>query len=215
MKILIFGATGNVGRRTVTAALRAGHTVTAVGRNTAAITERDDALVIEQGDVQKGRDVERLTPGHDVVIATFGAPLGRSTILHQPDVCQVGTQNIVSAMTASGVPRLICMTSLGAGDSRGHGRPVFARLVEPVLLGRIMKDRNAQEDVVRASGLPAWVIVRPAELSDDDTGGDVRVITNIQAQPEPEKISRGDVAAFLVSLVDDRTYDGSAVVITS
>jgi len=215
MKVVIYGATGKVGEHTVTAALEAGHEVTAVGRHTDAITRRHESLTVETGDVMSADDVGRLTPGHDVVITTFGAPIGKDTILHRPELCEVGTRNIVEAMTRTGVPRLICMTSIGAGDSHGHGRAIFAKIIEPLLLDRIMKDRNAQEDVVRRSTVDSWVIVRPAELSDDDTGEEVRVISDIEVDPEPSTVSRADVGSFLVSLVDDRSHDASAIVITN
>ncbi|WP_229642751.1 hypothetical protein [Waterburya agarophytonicola] len=37
---------------------------------------------------------------------------------------------------------LICMTGIGAGDSRGHGRFIFDNLILPILLRRIYDDKN-------------------------------------------------------------------------
>lgn len=214
MKILIIGATGNVGRHTVDAALDAGHQVAAFGRSTGKI-ERDDVhLSIVKGDVLDEGDVEMAVRGQDVVILTFGAPLTSDTILHQPGLCEDGTRNVVAAMKRNGTRRLVAMTSLGAGDSEGHGRFVFRNVIEPVMLGRIMKDRNAQEEVVRASGVPEWVIVRPAELS-DDAPAEVRVIDNLDGEPEPMTISRTDVGRTLVRFAGDMAHDGHAVVITN
>ncbi len=153
-------------------------------------------------------------PEHDAVVLTFGAPLNKDTILHRPTLCEDGTRIVVGAMHAHGVPRLVCMTSLGAGDSDGHGRFAFRNLVEPVLLGRIMLDRTAQEAVVRGSGLGQWVIVRPAELSDGESAP-VRLVEDLEREAEPATISRADVAATLVALLDDTSHDGRAIVATS
>ena len=57
------------------------------------------------------------------------------------------------------------MTAIGADASAGHGRPVLRRLIGPVMLGRIMRDRTPQVEVVRASGLRERVVVRSTELS--------------------------------------------------
>ena len=86
--------------------------------------------------------------------------------------------------------------------------------MEPVLLGRIMQDRDAQERVVRESGLPEWVIVRPTELA-DGAPAPVRTILDLEAEPEPTTIARADVARTLVALLEDRAHDGRAIVVTN
>lgn len=214
MKILIIGATGKVGGKTVDACLEAGHEVTAFGRSIQKIDALRDGLTVHKGDVTSDADLAAAVPGHDVVILTFGAPPNKDTILHKPDLCEVGTRKTIAAMRTAGVPRLVAMTAIGAGDSAGHGRFAFRNIIEPILLGRIMQDRTAQEEVVRASGLPEWVIVRPTELS-DGTPAPVRVIHDVEAQAEPGTISRTDVGTYLASLATDRGEDGGTVLITN
>lgn len=77
-----------------------------------------------------------------------------------------------------------------------------------------MKDRTEQEEVVRTSGLPAWVIVRPTELSDDNSAP-VRIIEDLDSESEPTTIAREDVGKILVSLLDDQQYDGKTITITN
>lgn len=213
MKVIVIGATGQIGRLTLKAVAAEGHAVTAFGRSVDRI-EPIDGLEIEKGDVTSQEDLARALPGHDAVILTFGAPLNRTTILQGTDVCETGTRHVVEAMKDAGVPRLIAMTSIGAGDSSGHGRWPFRTIIKPVLLGRIMKDRTAQEAVVRASALPEWVIVRPAELTDGPMTAKLRELTGFDGVPEPTVVSRASVAAYLAGKVVDQQHDQQAVLIS-
>ena len=60
--------------------------------------------------------------------------------------------------------RLIAVTGLGAGDSRGHGGFIYDAVVFPLLLKRVYDDKDVQERIVRSSGLD-WTIVRPGLLT--------------------------------------------------
>ncbi|SLN71386.1 3 beta-hydroxysteroid dehydrogenase/Delta 5--_4-isomerase [Roseivivax jejudonensis] len=119
MKVLVFGATGKVGRLTVDAALAAGHAVTAFARSPDRLAPRP-GLTPFTGDVTKASDVADAMTGQDVVILTFGAPVNRRTILQDTDICESGTRNAVAAMQEAGTPRLIATTSIGVGDSAGR-----------------------------------------------------------------------------------------------
>lgn len=211
MKVLVIGATGNVGGKTLDALLADGHEVTAFGRSIDKIEQSGPKLSIVKGSVLDQADVDAAIPGHDAVILTFGAPLTRSTILHQPSLCKDGTAKVVAVMERHGTSRLIAMTAIGAGDCEGHGRFVFRNIIEPVLLGRIMRDRTAQEEIVRASGLPEWVIVRPAELTDGDPAP-VRVIAHVERDPEPTTITRASVGRTLAA---DESHDAGTILITN
>jgi hypothetical protein len=63
-------------------------------------------------------------------------------------------------MKAAGVKRLIVVTGLGAGDSRGHGGLMYDAIVFPLALEASPTTRTVQEWIVRSSGLD-WTIVRP------------------------------------------------------
>jgi hypothetical protein len=74
------------------------------------------------------------------------------------------------------VKRLIVVTGLGAGDSRGHGGLIYDAIVFPLLLKRVYDDKDVQEWIVRSSGLD-WTIVRPGLLTDRPATGHYRVLT--------------------------------------
>lgn len=213
-KVLIIGATGNIGQHTIKEALKAGHQVTAFGRSIEKITTEHQQLTIVKGDATNKEDLDQAMQDQEAVILTFGAPLTMDTILHQPDLMEEGTKKVIASMQEAGVKRLIGMTAIGAGDSVGHGRFIFRNIIEPVLLGRIMKDRTAQEEVIKAAGLEEWTIVRPTELTDGETAN-IRVIENLSQEKEPSTIARKDVGYFLAKLIDNKGYDFKAVTITN
>ena len=81
MKITVFGATGNVGKRVIDEALMRGHEVTAVLRNTSRIDELNPAVNFVIGDADNVSDVVRLSAGQDLVISATRPPQGAENTL--------------------------------------------------------------------------------------------------------------------------------------
>ena len=73
MKLVIFGATGTIGRQVVKQALEQGHTVTAFARNLAKLDIQHPQLSFAQGDVMNPRAVEQAISGQDTVVCVLGA----------------------------------------------------------------------------------------------------------------------------------------------
>ena len=67
-------------------------------------------------------------------------------------------------MKKAGVKRLVCVTGIGAGDSKGHGGFLYDSIFLPFLLGTIYADKDRQELVIKASDVD-WTIVRPGFLT--------------------------------------------------
>jgi hypothetical protein len=114
------------------------------------------------------------------------------------------SRQIGAAMTRNDVRRLVCISALGVGDSRGHGGFVFDRLFQPLLLSQAYKDKNRQEAAIRVTSLD-WVIVRPARLTDDQARGSFRAVTNL-ASINGGKVARADVARFAVEQLTADTW---------
>jgi uncharacterized protein YbjT (DUF2867 family) len=127
------------------------------------------------------------------VISSLGtsiSPFREVTLL------STATRALVKAMNRQSVRRLVCITGLGAGDSRGHGGFVFDQLIFRLLLRKVYDDKNRQEGIVRASGLD-WVLVRPMVLNDKPPRGQVRAMVDL-AGINGGEIPRADVATFVV-----------------
>jgi putative NADH-flavin reductase len=209
MNILIIGATGPTGQQLVQQALAQGHEVTALVRNPDKLEMQHDYpkegtasphLRILKGDVLDLDSLQTAMLGQQAVVSSLGSKLSRKpmTLLSE------GTKNLIQAMQQQGVRRLVCITGLGAGDSKGHGGFVYDRLILPLLLKEIYKDKDRQEAVVRDSGLD-WIIVRPAQLHNGAATGNYRVFTDL-TNVTVSKISRADTAAFVLKQLSDDRY---------
>jgi uncharacterized protein YbjT (DUF2867 family) len=200
MKILVLGATGGTGRLIVRDALAKGHSVVALVRSKATAPDLPGADVVE-GDARNEAAILRALNGCDAVVSALGTGI---TPFREVTLLSVATPALVAAMTRSGVRRLVCITALGVGDSRGHGGFFFDRLFLPLLLSNAYKDKERQEGAIRASSLD-WVIVRPAALNDESPRGSVRAFTDL-ADVHGGKIARADVARFVVEQLTTDTW---------
>ena len=210
MRVLVIGGTGGTGQEIVRQAIDAGHTVTALVRNIEAALRVLPGARFVAGDILEAASLDRACDGQEAVASALGSGLSlfsRMTMLSE------GTRTLVVAMTARGVRRLVCITGVGAGDSRGHGGFVYDRLIRPTILRQVYADKDRQEAVVRTSGLD-WVIPRPARLVDGPRTGKYRVLTDVSGV-NGGKIARADVADFVVKQVSDARYIGQTPLLVS
>jgi uncharacterized protein YbjT (DUF2867 family) len=205
MKILVLGATGGTGRLIVADAVAKGHAVVALVRSAPA-ADLPGAKLIE-GDARDESTLGRALDGCDAVVSALGTGMG----LRKVSLLTEATHALVPAMTRSGAGRLVCISALGVGNSRGHGGFVFDRIFQPLLLSQAYKDKDRQEAAIRASSLD-WVIVRPAMLTDDPARGKVRAVADL-AGVKGGKVARADVARFVVDQLTSDTWLGRTPVI--
>lgn len=199
--IALFGANGKTGKRVLTRALAAGHHVRALVRNPQAVEVTDERLTVLPGDVLDAEAVSRTVEGSDVVLSLFGQVKGSPKAL-QTD----GTRNIVAAMKAHGVTRIV---SLSGGGMRvaGKDKPKFADHVMKLLLktmaGHVLADAENHAEVLKASGLD-WTIVRGPRLLETPGTGSYRV--GWVGVGTGMEISRDDLADFIMTQVEDRNF---------
>ena len=209
MKILVVGATGGTGQAIVRTARAQGHTVVALVRSRQKAAQLQGAVLID-GDARDEAAHFAALEGCDAVISALGTGIGpvkEITLLSQ------STAALIAAMKRRGVPRLICITGMGAGDSRGHGGFLYDWLIQPVLLRKVYQDKDRQEAVVRASGLD-WVIVRPTVLNDKPEPQAVRALTDLSGF-HGGTISRQSVAEFVVAQLSEDRWLHKAPLITA
>lgn len=191
-RVIVFGATGSVGRLAVEALLRDGHSVTAFARR----PERLGALVhprlrLVAGDALSPGDVRAALADQQAAIVTLGAGASlKSRIRSQ------GTLNVITAMQAQGVSRLIVQSTLGAHESWANLNFYWKRIMFGGLLRAVFRDHEVQEQLVRASGLD-WTIVRPSAFTDEAATGAYKVGFAPAERRLSLRISRADVADFL------------------
>lgn len=200
MNLLIVGATGGTGRQLVTQALERGHQVTALVRRLARAEPRP-GLTLVAGDVLDPGSLARAMQGQEAVLSALGHKrwLGPSRILSE------GTRNLIAAMVRQGVPRFVCETALGISDAWWQMGLYYTLFVRPVILPFYFGDKVRQEAVIRASGL-AWTIVRPGMLTNGPPRGRYRHGPHVGHWLWTVRISRADVAAFMLDQLTDTRY---------
>ncbi|MEM6445451.1 MAG: SDR family oxidoreductase [Cyanobacteria bacterium J06642_2] len=200
MKLSIFGATGSIGRQVVEQALEQGHDVTAFTRDLAKLDIHHPHLNVVQGDVLDALSVEQAVRGRDAVVCVLGS--GQKLT---GSVRSEGTKQIVRAMERSGIQRLICQSTLGTGDSWENLNFYWKYVMFGFILRNVFADHERQEEVVKQSQLD-WTIVRAGAFVDGDRTGQYRHGFSGTDKTSQLKISRADVADFILKQLGDDSY---------
>ncbi|AOX03250.1 epimerase [Moorena producens PAL-8-15-08-1] len=200
MNILIFGSTGATGRQVVEQALEQGHRVTAFARNPAKLDINHANLKVVQGDVMDLPSVEKAVQGQEAVVCVLGAGQKMTGTIRSE-----GTQQIIQAMDKAGIRRFICQSTLGAGDSWENLNFFWKYIMFGFLLRNVFADHQRQENYVLQSGLD-WTIVRPGAFVDGNRTGKYRHGFPSNDKTSKLKISRADVADFIVKQLADDKY---------
>ncbi|MBF2009360.1 MAG: SDR family oxidoreductase [Chlorogloeopsis fritschii C42_A2020_084] len=198
MKLLIFGATGSIGRQLVKQALEQGYTVTAFARDPAKLDIKHANLKIAQGNVMDFTSVEEAVQGQDAVLCAIGA--GRNGTIRSE-----GTRHIIRAMEKAGVRRLICQTTLGVGNSWGNLNFFWKYIMFGFLLRQAYADHVKQENYIKQSHLD-WTIVRPGAFIDGNRTNNYRHGFPGTDKTTKLQISRADVADFMLKQLTDDLY---------
>ena len=209
MKVLVVGAAGKTGRLVVEQALSAGHKVVALVHDPQEDQKHPlpaGAEVIH-GDVQNPSRLEHAMQGCDAVIDT----LGGKTPWKATELESGAAQVVLEVMERVGAKRLIVVSVLGAGESQEQATWMYEHILIPTFLRGAVKDKNAMEAEVRASSVE-WVLVRPPVLSDHAATGSVQVIP---AGETAHKITRADLAKFLVDQLTSNQYLGQALTVAN
>lgn len=209
MKVIVFGATGTIGRLAVQKMLEDGHNVTAFARSPGKIGIDHPNLALHAGDATKELNVAAAIKGHESVVITLGSGTSRKSVIRS-----VGTLNVIRGMQAHGVDRLICQSTLGAHESWGNLNFFWKRIMFGMLIRPIFKDHELQESMVRASGLN-WTIVRPGAFTDGPETGAYRENFAPSDRNLTLKITRADIAGFLSGQLSDLRYAHRAVGISN
>jgi putative NADH-flavin reductase len=198
---LIVGATGGTGRQLVAEALSRGYDVTALVRDPSRLKIVHTSLRIVQGDVLDYFAVTAAMAGQQAVLCA----LGHRRFFYPTRILSEGTRTMLRAMEAHGVRRLVCETALGIGDSAGRMGLYYSLFVIPLILPFYFWDKARQERIIAASHLD-WVIVRPGVLTNADRRKQYRHGHGVGGYLRTVRISRADVADFMLDQLKSSTY---------
>lgn len=200
--IALFGATGKTGQNVVKQALQAGYQVQALTRRRSSLGPDSSTLKVIEGDILDPGAVGQVVAGSDLVISVFGHVKGSPNTL-QTD----GTANIVHAMKANAVHRIISLS--GGGLPSPKDQPKVAdriiRLLLRTLAPHVLHDAHGHLEVLRSSGRE-WTVLRVPMLTDTALTDVYRVgWVGVNAS---SKTGRADLAHFILDQVPDETFIG-------
>ncbi|MCU0257214.1 MAG: NAD(P)H-binding protein [Vicinamibacterales bacterium] len=185
-RVLIVGATGGTGRQLLEQA-------------------RHPLLSVVKGDVLDAAGVEAAVRGQEAVLSA----LGHKRFFQPTRILSRGTVNILRAMEAHGVGRLVCETSLGVGDSAWRMGLYYTCIVIPLVLPFYFWDKTRQERAIAGSRVN-WTLVRPAVLTDGARRGRLRHGRRVGHLLLTRRVSRADVAAFMLDQLETTAYSHAA-----
>lgn len=207
-KLAIFGATGKTGKHLVRQALEAGHEVTALARDPGKLGITGHHLKVVQGDALDPGAVERTVEGSDAVLNALGHVKGSPADLQ---VKFVGA--LLPAMNKHGVKRLVSLTGAGVADPKDQPKLVNNLIV--FLLKRlnpaVLADGERHAELIRRSNLE-WVLVRGPMLTEAPRKGRYRV--GSVGVNTGTRISRADLADFMLKQVTDNSYVRTAPMVS-
>ena len=105
MRIVVFGATGNVGQRVVAEALRRKHEVVGIVREPAAVQSPDSRVKLVKGDATNADDVARVSRGADAVVSAI-SPRPNARGLPAPSLA-ANSRAVIEGLRDAGVKRVL------------------------------------------------------------------------------------------------------------
>lgn len=208
--ILIMGATSGIGALAVSEATGRGLPVTAFARG-ANNLGANDLVTPFAGDALSIDDVTAALSNARAVIYALGIKERLAMLWQKETLFSQSTHVLLSAMTSTGIRRLVVVTGFGAGRSRS-AMSSLERIGHRAILGRPYADKDRQEALITASDLD-WTIARPVILRNGPKSGRLQVLRDPNTWRNG-LVSRADVASYLVDAVQDDLDMRADVVLT-
>ena len=200
MKLAVVGGSGGTGLKLIEKALAEGDQVTALVRHPEALRKRFPKVQVIQGDVFIPSTIKTAIQGAEAIISTLGFS-GRS---RETKIYSEGVLNIARAMEEIGPRRLIVLAA-SQGIDPDPNFPWYASVmmklfIKPIF-GFAYRDMAKMTDLLAKSTLN-WTLVGVPLLTNSPEKGKHR---NSIGEPLQHafRISRGDVAEYLISIIDN------------
>ncbi len=201
MKIVVFGANGRTGLNIVKQALEKGHSVVGFVRKPGSLTIDHPNLKIAVGNLDEKLKLADIISGTDACICA----LGGDSLRKNSAVFTKGVSNIVDIMEQEKVNRLIYISSIGVDESQYMIPQPMRFFITRFLLKVPIAEHSINEEKINHSSLK-WTIVRPAGLIDGPILKAVKSGTETVKLKGNPTIARANVAAFILSQLENKTY---------
>ena len=212
MHIALIGATGGSGRHLIDLALQNGHRVTALARTPSKLDNVASQIGVRRAD---GRDRDSLFDALDGDIDAVVTIVGASGLLEArkvTDLYSVSARNLIRAMQARGLDRLIAVSSSGVEPQANDGW-FYVNVLKRFFLNPMYEDMQRMESLIEESPLN-YTIVRPPYLTKGEATGQYRIRKGGNLADDGS-LRRGDLAHFLRETAENPTEYARMVVAVS
>jgi len=200
MNIIVFGATGLVGKQLVQQALLNGHTVKAFGRNVFTEFETNTKnLELIKGALFDEGEVLHAVKGSDIVISALGGATDGTDKTRT-----LGIKNIIAQMQKTSVKRIVALGGIAALNADDDTLIVDSEDY-PKQLIPVGKEYQEVYEYLKASTLD-WTLVCAPEIITHDATGSFITSADYPPQPNNNKIYSGDLALFMLDEGQKNNY---------
>ncbi|XP_054895388.1 flavin reductase (NADPH)-like [Poeciliopsis prolifica] len=213
MKIALLGATGQTGQFLVKQALEQGHTVTAIVRNPAKLTVHHDNLKVVSADIFSADSLKPHFKDQDVVMSCLGFP---ASVFSGVTGYTMSMAAVVGAMREARVNRVITMTSWYTDPNSGTQSPFLIRFLLLPMIRSVLSNMYEMERFLQKTEDINWTVVRPPGLK--NLGASAQEFLTHEGYFVPDssgQVGRGDVARFMLSLLNSNAWVKKGVAFTT
>jgi uncharacterized protein len=200
MKLIVFGATGMVGKHLIKQALHMGHHVKAFGRNVfAEIMPEHENLELIKGALFDEGDVKHALKNCDAVLSALGGAIDGTDKTRS-----LGIKNIVTQMHKIGISRIVAVGGLGVLNAEDDSLLLDGEEYPEQYLA-VGKEHQKAWEFLKASNLQ-WTFVCPPDIIDAEATGVFTTNANYPPAPNHYRIKAGDLALFMLNEIDRNDY---------
>jgi putative NADH-flavin reductase len=200
MNIIVFGATGMVGKQLVQQALFNGHTVKAFGRNVFLEFETDTKnLELIRGALFDAAEVQKAIKGTDAVLSALDGGVDSNDKTRT-----FGIKNIIAQMKKNNVKRIVAIGDAAIlEDDAGvllMDSEEFPKEAIPIAI-----EHHQAYQYLRESDLD-WTIVCPGHVRDKDATGLFTTNAGHLPAQNNNRINSGDLALFMLNELEQNKF---------
>ena len=208
MKVIIFGATGFSGQAILAEAIKQGHEVTVLVRDSSKVKINHNNLRIVEGNVLDSQKVAFVIQNQEAVIQCLG--VGGKGDGKPTTFISDATKIIVDEMQKQNIKRLIALSNVGAGNSIAFQPWFFTKIILTYFmkwLKVIIDDKNRMEPIIMNSNLN-WTIVRCPNIVDKPAKG--KYNATLDGKGLQLSITLDDLSKFMVGQLKETTFNKQA-----
>ncbi|XP_068422477.1 flavin reductase (NADPH)-like isoform X1 [Clinocottus analis] len=218
MKIAVLGATGQTGQYLVNQALQQGHTVTAIVRNPGKLAVHHDNLKVVEADIFSADSLKAHFSGQDVIMSCLGF---QTSFFSAVTGYSLSMRSVIGAMREARVNKIITMTSWYTDPASGVQSPYIIRFLLLPMIRSVLTNMHEMEQFLHQTEDINWTVVRPPGLKNLSASAQEFLthegyfVPDSSGKPAGSAVGRGDVARFMLSLLNSNAWVKKGVAIVT